>query len=163
MTHWPLANIEIEGRGESFILAALAGLLGHAGFLPSTVSFNGVVVKASRSDAVYHNCGVGRAEEVSGGTRCRALARQREGAHPAAEEAMADGPCNGRGSRFSRPSRSRGAGEHADRGAIGRASGDGGIPSSLADTGAHSEEDRGGDYELASGGTRRGYPPQLPC
>ena len=71
MTHWPLANIEIEGRGESFILAALAGLLGHTGFLPSTVSFNGVVVKASRSDAVYHNCGVGRAEEVSGGTRAR--------------------------------------------------------------------------------------------
>ena len=25
MTHWPLANIEIKGRGESFILAALAG------------------------------------------------------------------------------------------------------------------------------------------
>ena len=39
MTQWPLANIEIEGRGESFILAALAGLLGHAGFLPSTVGF----------------------------------------------------------------------------------------------------------------------------
>ena len=38
MTHWSLANIEMEGRGESFILAALAGLLGHTGFLPSTVS-----------------------------------------------------------------------------------------------------------------------------
>ena len=34
--HWPLANIEIEGHEESFILAALAGLLGHAGLLPST-------------------------------------------------------------------------------------------------------------------------------